>query len=200
MMAFTRSRLMEKLPRVSQITNAYAGRDAAYADRVVEWLADVEKTLAELHNPLASLVAMQRADILSVDDGKHPAEISNRVVNRRKLKRVAASMAMSRTETALRETITDIDQKFDAVAEKLAQLLAVASSVHPIPFPPREPLNAWLDEVWKGLSVVTETQGLYTYIAARLTPSDRRYLLQEVLDNLWKNAPTSSLEPGHSKD
>jgi len=191
MMAFTRLRLMEKLARVPQLTSAYAGRDAAYVDHVIEWLADVEKTLTELRNPLASMVAIQRADIVSVDDGRIPAEISDRVVNRRKLKRVAASQAMGRTEMALRETIADIDQKFDEVAEKLAQLLAVVSSVQPIAFPPYEPINKWLDEVWKGMSVVAETQGLFTYVSARLTLSDRRYLLQEVLDNLWKNAPTS---------
>ncbi len=192
MLAQTRERLLDQLERVPDLTDAYAGFDPRYAQRVIDWLSGVEKTLAVVRSPLTSLVATQRSGILLVEDGGPSPEMSGRSTSRSKSKRVAASLAMARTEAALRDAITRIDEQFDVAREKLAQLLAVASSARPIPLPASERDDAWLDEVWRSLSVGKETQSMFSYLGARLARSDRRYLLGQVLENLFSNSPASN--------
>jgi hypothetical protein len=53
--------------------------------------------------------------------------------------------------------------------------------------------QAWLEKVWRGLETSNGTQGMYAYLNAALRPSDRLYLLDEIVTNLVQSATG---EPG----
>ena len=184
MLAITRERLVEHLQAATALVDQSLRHDPDYPRRVVEWMADVEETLAQLRNPLASMVAAERARISAVEDGFREPEILRERISPRKAARATASLALGRAEAALRGEIQTIDEKFEGMRERMAQLLAVATNSHPIPLPPTDPRQAWLNTVWAGFGGNGETASLYTYLNAALAPVDRSYLLNEMLTNL----------------
>ena len=182
MLALTREQLVEHLQEASALVDRYARNDWEFPTRVTAWMTEVETTLGRLRSPLVSLVAAERGKITAVDDGFRDPEIEG--VNQRKALKATATLALGRVEAALRDEIHRIDARFDEMRERLAQLLALASTSAPIPLPPTEPRQAWLDLVWSGLAVNGETRSLYSYLGAALAPSDRTYLLDEMIRNL----------------
>lgn len=182
MLAFTREQLVEHLQAASGLVDRYARNDWEYPSRVTEWMSDVENTLGKVRSPLVALVAAERARITAVHDGFREPDLEG--INVRKSQKATASLALGRVEAALRDEVRRIDARFDEMRERIAQLLALASTSTPIPLPPTEPRQAWLDRVWSGLAPNGETRSLYSYLGAALTPSDRSYLLDEMLRNL----------------
>lgn len=102
----------------------------------------------------------------------------------RKAVRASAALALGRVEEALRSEVAAADARLAEGRERIAQLLAVATAAAPIPLPPTEPHNAWLGRVWRGLDVNGATHGMYAYLNAAFTASDRLYMLDEVVANL----------------
>lgn len=184
MLAYTRETLLGHLQQTSRLVDLYQQHEASFVAEVVAWMACVEESLGQLRLPLVSLVAAERARILSVGDGyRDPALVGERLTARM-ASRAVASLALTRVQEELRRKVTAIDAQFDAWREKMAQLLAIASVKAPIPLPPSEPHDAWLTTVWKGLDVNGEVQGMYRYLGAAMASGDRMYLLDEVLGKL----------------
>ena len=126
--------------------------------------------------------AVQRAALLASADGLRQPEIPA-ATTARKAAQASASLALGRTEAALRQAVAAADDKLGEAREKLAQLLAVATAAHPIPLPPSEPRSLWLEKVWQTLGRATETQGMHRYLGAAFSSADRLYLLDELVSN-----------------
>jgi hypothetical protein len=192
MLAITREKVLEHLREVPRLADLYRDRDPAFRERVLDWLSQVEQSLGRLRNPLASRAAAERTTILAVADGLREPGIDGSV-GLRKATRATVSLALRRVERALRELVETTDRKLDEGREKMTQLLAVATTAKPIPLPPTEPRQAWLEKVWRSLETSNGTQGMYAYLNAALRPSDRLYLLDEIVTNLVRSA---AAEPG----
>lgn len=187
MLAITREKVLEHLREVPRLADLYRDRDPAFRERVLDWLSQVEESLGRLRNPLASRAAAERTTILAVADGLREPGIDGSV-SVRKATRATVSLALRRVEEALRELVESTDRKLDEGREKMTQLLAVATAAQPIPLPPTEPRQAWLEKVWRSLETSNGTQGMYAYLNAALRPSDRLYLLDEIVTNLVQSA------------
>jgi len=184
MLAYTREKLLEHLRETTLLVDLYQRREPSFPAAVVAWLVKVEETLLQLRLPLSSLVAAERARILAVGDGyRDPVLVSERITPR-KATLAVASIALGRVQDELRRKVAEIDSQFDAWREKMAQLLAIATTKSPIPLPPTEPRDVWLAAVWKALDVNGEVQGMYRYLGTALQQSDRLFLLDELLGNL----------------
>jgi hypothetical protein len=69
----------------------------------------------------------------------------------------------------------------------MSQLVAVAAQHTDFPAP-REPREAWLMEVWRTLDVGNGAQGMFEYLSARLSRTDRLYVLDQIMRNVREAA------------
>lgn len=191
-MAITREHLMTHLLRLSTVADRFARHDPAYPEAVMRWLTVLEEDLARLRNPVASLASSQRAGILAAGEGPPPPGAAGRPISRRKARALAATAALSEVEKALRGQVQKIDQDLEGFREKMAQLIAVFSRTSVLRLPAGGVTSDWLDRVWTDLAETDETRGMYDYLAARLTVTDRRYLLAELFENLLDNVPVDA--------
>ena len=200
MLAALREQLVGSLQEVPEVMNFYIKNPPIFVDRTIQWITKTEQTLQKFRIPTSSLLATERGKILATLDGYRDPEVTDSK-STRKAMRATACLALSRIEPAIRADIHQIDEKFDHMRNKMAQLLAVSSSTSPIPLPPTEPKTLWLQKVWKNLAIQPETKGMYEYLNTALKYSDRLYLLEEVIDNLLSNGlPAQHTVPSPAKN
>jgi hypothetical protein len=72
------------------------------------------------------------------------------------------------------------------MSDKIAQLLAAASAISPLPTPSGD-FALWKRNVWIELGKHESTKAIYTYLTSSLNKSDREYLLDSMLGRLADN-------------
>jgi len=184
MLAYTREQLVTHLLETPEIFKLYQAHDPLFADRVVVWLSQTEETLLKLRLPAASRLAAERGSIVAAGEGYRDPALGPERVSGRRAVQITAVLALERAQTELARTINEIDAKFETWREKMAQFLAVATTSRPIPLPPTEPREDWLNSVWANLRPTDETGSMYNYLNTVMPASDRRYLLQGLMINL----------------
>ena len=193
MLLMTRERIASHLLEISSLVDRYQQRDPAFVEQVIKWLGELEKVLLQLRSPVAAFIAGERGKIIAVHDGLRDPHIIGAKLSPRKASMATASLVLARVEENLRSTITEIDTKFDAWREKMSQLLALASMKHPIPLPPTDPRQRWLKKVWRQLGQCDEAMGMYVYLNAVMSQSDRLHLLDELTQNMLDDIKTAEL-------
>ncbi|MFD8461928.1 hypothetical protein ACFV27_34240 [Streptomyces antimycoticus] len=188
MLFLTRHMLNQHLMELPELVDRYAAHDAEFVDHSLSWLTAVEQTLLRLRHPLAGLVAGSRSEVLAVRDGYRERDASSRTAGVRHAQRATAALVLGRVEKTLRGVVDDIDTQLDGHREKMAQLLAVASNVKPIPACKSGPDGEWLRSLWGNMAQTKETAGMYAYLNAAISRSDVLTLLGEVLENLLATA------------
>lgn len=184
MLALTRHKLLEHLQTLSNIVDFYRRHDPLFESAAIDWLEKVEQTFLQLRHPLAGSVAVERAKILAVSDGYRDYEASLSGTSRRKAGNVTLVIVLGRVETMLLQDVMRIDTQFSSWREKMAQFIAVATNEQPIPLPPSEPRQVWLQQLWHGFHTTPETHSMYVYLNTVMSSSDRLYLLDELIENL----------------
>ena len=184
MLLLTRHMLNEHLQTLPVLTDLYAAHDSRFVAESLSWLAEVEQSLLRLRLPLAGMVASARGQVLATKDGYRERELVADSANSRQAQRAVTTVVLNRVEAALRRVIDERDAQISGLKEKMAQLLAVASAVRPIPAPDGQPHEAWLRDLWSSIPVTNETAGMYTYLNASTPHEDLLPLLDELLKNL----------------
>lgn len=186
MLALTREKMMDCLHEATSLVNRYQKRDPLFIEKTVEWLAATEEALQQIKSPIASFVAAERGKLIATTDGFIDPDITQNRHSKRKTQAATAALVLSRVESAIRQQVLQIDEKFDALREKMIQFVAVATANGSpyTPPPPIEPRETWLKTVWESFAVSAETAGMRNYINTALYPSDRLYLLDSFIDNL----------------
>lgn len=187
MLFLKRQMLNQHMMELPAIVDRYAARDAGFVDDSLSWLTALEQTMLRLRLPLAGLVAASRGEILAVRDG-HRDPASSPPTSARQAQRATAAVVLSRVEKTLRGAVDDIDAQLDNHREKMAQLLAVASSVKPIPARGERTRDDWLRFLWSDMAGIKETASMYAYINAAIPPADVLALLGEVMEKLLTTA------------
>lgn len=195
MLFFTREKLMAHLSEVPALGRAYAARDPSYVDAAVAWMASVEETLLRVRHPLSSLVSTQKARIQSVEDGYRPPEMPQDKGSVRQARRLVTALAVAQVEEVLRQVVASADARFNDLRDRLAQLLAVASAIQPIPLSEGLAREDWARRVWADLPITGETRGMHGYLSGAFQPTDLHQVLAEVLENLAVNARRSQPAP-----
>lgn len=182
MQKLVRETIAARLVELPALANRYQSGDASYVDDVLGWLRTTAAELGRLRHPLAGIVSSQQALIVAIRNGYRPEHIA--AMSRRRSVAAAATLAIGEVEPVLRAAVAELDGYLREMTDRMAQLLAVASADHPVPLPPTEPRDAWLDQVWEGLRATNGGGGMFGYLNARLTRSDRNALLDELLANV----------------
>ena len=192
MLFATREIIVEKLLLLPQLIDAYQQGEVGFATKATRWLQDLEQSLSQLRSPLTSLASRQRARIIAAQNGYREEAQNRGKLSRSKEINVTASLALGAVEAELITQVQDIDRKFDAWRDKLAQFISVASNVEPIPLPPVNPRRG-LKLIWRDGGKIDETKAMYSYLNTVMSPSDRLHLFGELLEhNLVSNGEPSA--------
>jgi len=185
MLVVTREVYMEKLLELPRLIDGYQKGDYNFSEKAVSWLRDLERSLGRLRSPFTSVASIQRARVIKVLDGFGDPGLKVSKRSKRKEISATASLALGEVERELIRGVRDIDHKFDAWREKLAQFISVASNSEPIPMPSEKKIQReWLQKIWRKWGKIEETQGMYRYLNTVMAPGDRLYLLSELMENV----------------
>ena len=185
MQSVIRETIVSALLDVSALTDRYATSDPKYVEAVCRWLETTETALGKLRHPAAGFVAARRGLLEAAPDGHRPEAVEPG--NSRKTRRAAAAVAIADVEGRLSEEVMRLDASFAEWHERMSQLVAVAAQHTEFPAP-REPREAWLMEVWRALDVGNGAQGMFEYLSARLSRTDRLYVLDQIMRNVLEAA------------
>lgn len=180
MQSIIRERILEQLLSIPALVDQYAAQEGSFMQNVAIWLRATEQALEPFRLPLVSRLSTIRGQLIAVSEGY--MDIATIKVSR-KQKRGEAIKLLQQSEEALREHIAGIDRQFDEFREKLSQLLAVASSREALPATDHI-TSGYLDQVWDIAKKVPENSTLALYLQGRLTETDRRYLLSDLIEHL----------------
>ena len=185
MQSVIRETMVSALLEVSALTGRYAASDPKYVEAVSRWLESTETSLGKLRHPAAGFVASRRGLLEAAPDGYHPDTVESG--HSRKARRAAAAVAIADVEERLGDEVMRLDATFAEWHERMSQLVAVAAQHTDFPAP-REPREAWLMEVWRTLDVGNGAQGMFEYLSARLSRTDRLYVLDQIMRNVLEAA------------
>lgn len=193
MQSIIRERILEQLLSIPSLVDQYAAQEGSFMQNVAIWLRATEQALEPFRLPLVSRLSTIRGQLIAVSEGY--MDVATIKVSR-KQKRGEAIKLLQQSEEALREHIAGIDRQFDEFREKLSQLLAVASSREALPAT-NHITAGYLDQVWDIAKKVPENSTLALYLQGRLTETDRRYLLSDLIEHLLAqmDATPAALEP-----
>ncbi len=182
MLALTREAALDALlsaPRTSSLDRGAIPP----VERCRSWLEDVEQRFRQLRHPIASFVVSQIDLLDAVRDRYQPEGIV--ASGRGARERAVAAVIVDRTVDNLGAIVETADRTLQEMRDRMARLLAVESMEHPIEVSGTAPSS---DEVWPRLGQSETTANMRAYLSVRLTASDRRYLLDELLANLADSA------------
>lgn len=192
MQSVIRERIVEQLLKIPALVDHYRNQNNAFPDLAVQWLQDSERSLESFRLPLVSRLAGLRGMMLAAGDGLSDAASQAR--NQRKARRSATMQLLQQAEEALRSHCQKIDDQLDDYRDKLAQILAVASSRSALPGGNAGSIS-YIDSLWKTATAAQENTTMAQYIAARLSDTDRRYLLMDIVGQMMSAGAVNNNRP-----
>lgn len=189
MQIFTREVILERLLLVSDLVALQQAAEPAFISETIRWMEATEQKLERLRSPLASFCAAERARALAALDGVSEGGGAREAKSSRKAIRAALALSLGRVEHELRQAVLHHDRQLDLIAEKVAQLLAMAPSGAIAPPPPEGMTPAYTRTVWQALGQLTETRNLHRYVSARMSADDRKGLLEQALEHMFEDTP-----------
>ena len=191
MLAYTRELLIDKLAELSELQSDF--NKTGQIQAIEPWLTELEESIGRLRNPLSSVVANTQSEIRAIWGGFRKDGIDASLPPK-KARRIAVSLALVQLSEAITSEVLTIDQKFEMMSDKLAQLLAGASALSPLPAPDNGNIDKWKNDVWKVLGQHEATLGMYTYLSSSLARADREYILGSMLSRLAEDDVTMNFE------
>ena len=185
MQSIVREVIVGHLMELSDMVDLYEDRDPRFVAAAIKWMTSVEEALGRLRLPLTSYVAAGRGTILAAQDGYRLPGYEG--VSPRRALRGAASSVLADLEREMRATVASIDEMLIEMTDRMAQLIALATQQVALP-PPTEPREQWLEQVWDALDVANGAAPIRAYLQARMTRTDRLYVLDSVMRNVDKPA------------
>ena len=183
-------RLGAHVAELKDLMDRYQRGDPRFIADALNWLTVGEKVMSELRLPQGSEMSALRSRILRVADAAPASEERTRAVLRR-AQNAAATEALERAETVMRQIVIEAGDRLDRFEEKLAEGVTTAAMAGALP--PRSPVwMDWLRQVWQGLVQCNETRALTVYLAASLPSPDRLFILDRVLSRLADVGQASS--------
>jgi len=183
MRSIAKEKIIHQLMQLTALTDEYMQLNAAYPQKTLAWLLETEKQLEPLRLPVVSKLSALRGLLIASDDGYQDPNITDSSRSKRKAKRALAAHIISQAEQVLRDEVEFIDHQFAELIDKLSQLLAISFAQQELPATPQITMG-YVDNIWNIMSENQETKSMFRYIQARIGETDRRYLLQSLLNNM----------------
>lgn len=186
MRAFIREKILEELIDSAKLITEYQQKSPDFVVNTIRWCQSLEEFFIKIRHPASGIISSERGKLLAVMEGyKHeesPSQHSKR--------KAAAFQALESIEVInqnLHQVMIEIDTQFNAWREKVAQLIAITSSKHPIEIQGQEITNAALKHIWNQLGKNQETINMFQYLSAAIPQTDLFYLLRDIMINFLSN-------------
>jgi hypothetical protein len=186
MQGILREKLLAQALKLADISSAYRTESHRFVALFYAWLEGAEKDLSGLRSPISLLIQSEKSTLTAVTDGYLPSHIQAGS-SIRKIQKAAAALSLEKISTQIYNQITSIDHNFEQLSEKLCHAIAVLASKDPEFYKQLSPDHIGINLIWEKLGTTPETIPIYNYFCAKLTPSDRDYLLLDIIQKISVN-------------
>lgn len=186
MLCILREKLLTQATRLAGVSNLYRTESYRFVEAYFGWLEEAEKDLSGLRSPITILLQAEKSSLTSVLDGYIPGNIQAGK-NVRKTQRAVAAQSLETVSKEIYSKIEAIDQILDQLSDKLCQAIAVLASKEPELCKTIQANQQGIDMIWKKFSQTPETTPMYSYLCAKLTTTDRDYLLLDIIQRIASN-------------
>jgi hypothetical protein len=191
MQSLLREKLLAQALKLGEVSNLYRSDATRFVLSFYQWLDETEQTLASTRSPEIILLQGEKSLVTSVLDGYFPEYVQNGK-NPRKTQRAVAAHSVEKIAQVFRERIEEIDRAFTQVNENMCNAVAVLATKNPELFQSLQANQNGAEIVWYQMSKVPETIPMYHYLSAKLSMSDRNYLLLDILEKMINNRANSN--------
>jgi hypothetical protein len=186
MQCILREKLMTQAMKLADVSNIYRTESHRFVDAYFVWLEESEKDLSSLRTPISILLQAEKSSLTSVLDGYLPHDIQAGKSIRKNQKAVAAQ-SLEKISREIYSKIENIDHSLDQLSEKLCHAVAVLASKEPEIYEKLQVNQQGIDTIWKMLSKTPETIPMYNYFCAKITLTDRNYILMDIIQKIVSN-------------
>jgi hypothetical protein len=186
MQCILREKLIALAATLTDVSEVYRTERFRFVDAYLAWLKQAENDLMSTRSPICILLQAESTSVASVLDGFRPEHLE---VGRslRKSQRAVAAQSLERVSREIYSSIERIDHQLNEMDEKLCHAVAVLASKNPDTYERLTPSQEGVDIIWSLLSMAPETIPIYNYFCAKLTLTDRNYLLLAIIQNVINN-------------
>lgn len=177
MLAYTRELLIDNLNQLSMYQREF--NRSGVLEPMDNWFNELEESLSRMRNPLSTSITNSQTKLQVVISGLRKDGIDESLTLR-KAKKIGISMTLVELAEILTAEVVSIDEKFEIMGDKLAQLIAGASSISPLPAYTGN-MKKWRNDVWKKLGNHDTTKAMYVYLTTSLAKADRDHILETML-------------------
>ena len=186
MQCILREKLLTQAMKLSDVSSLYRTESNRFVDAYFGWLEEAEKDLSGLRSPISILLQAEKSSLTAVLDGYLPDNIqAGKSV--RNSQRAVAAQSLEKVSKEIYSKIENIDQTLNQLQEKLCHAVAVLASKEPEVYENIQVSQQGIDTIWKMLGRTPETTPMYNYFCAKLTSTDRNYLLMDIIQNIVSN-------------
>ncbi|MCI0693340.1 hypothetical protein L0337_15210 [candidate division KSB1 bacterium] len=191
MQCILREKLLTQAMKLADVSNVYRTESYRFVDAYFRWLEEAEKDLSGLRSPISTLLQAEKSSLTSVVDGYLPNQIQAGKSIRKSQKAVAAQ-SLEKISKEIYSKIETIDHTLEQLNEKLCHAVAVLASKEPELYEKLQVSQQGIDTIWKMLGRTPETIPMYNYFCAKLAPTDRNYLLMDIIQKIVSNKADAS--------
>lgn len=186
MQSILREKLLAQAMRLAEVSNVYRSESQRFVEAYFAWLEQAEKDLSGLRAPIVALLQAEKSILNAVLDGYLPTHIQEGK-SARKIQKAVAAQSLEKVSKEIYSKIETIDHEFNQSNEKLCHAVAIIASKEPDLYKNLELSQAGIDAIWKTLARTPETIPMYNYFCAKLTATDRNYLLMDIIQKIVSN-------------
>jgi len=190
MESILREKLLAQAIKLSDVSNVYRTESHRFVDAYFIWLEGAEKDLSFLRSPICILLQAEKTSLTSVMDGYLADHIQTGKSIRKNQKAVAAQ-SLEKISREIYSKIESIDHTLNQLKEKLCHAVAVLASKEPEVYENIQGSQQGIDTIWKMLGRTPETAPMYNYFCAKITATDRNYLLMDIIQKIVSNKSVS---------
>lgn len=197
MQCILREKLLAHAMKLADVSNIYRVESHRFVDAYFSWLEEAEKDLSGLRSPISIILQSEKSLLMSVLDGYLPGCIQPGKSNKKNQK-AAAAQSLEKISKEIYSKIGEIDRTLDQLSEQLCHAIAVLQSKNPGLYERLQASQQGVNTIWGMLGEVPETVQMYNYFCAKLAPTDKNYLLMDIIQKIGNNI-NDTLPKGISK-
>ena len=186
MQCILREKLLRHAMKLADVSNIYRVESHRFVDAYFSWIEEAEKDLSGLRAPISIILQSEKSLLTSVMDGYLPDYVQSGKSNRKNQKAVAAR-SLEKVSKEIYSKIGEIDRTLDQLNEQLCHAVAVLQSKTPGLYEKLPTSQQGVDIIWMMLKEAPETQQMYNYFCAKLAPTDKNYLLADIIQKIGNN-------------
>jgi len=186
MQCILREKLLELALKLSEVSNIYIKDNSRFVELYFSWLDEAEKELSRLRTPICIILQAEKSSLTSILDGYQPENIKAGKSVRKNL-RAFAAQSLEKISTIIYTKIESIDIYLDQLNEKLCHAIAVVASKRPEVYDNLQVNQQGIDMIWKLLYEIPDTTPMYNYFCAKITLTDRNYLILDIIQKISNN-------------